>query len=169
MNSEQAKAAADLMTTVWESEFPATCQVLAAVKNDNRNYKPDAKSRTAWELATHLVTADLWFIDSIINGKFEWNQDAVTKLESSFKSVDDLVAFYKKSFPEKLQALRTMHGDSLASTMDMFGNFTWPRARYIAFANNHSMHHRGQLAAYLRAMGSRVPNIYGPSADDKEG
>jgi uncharacterized damage-inducible protein DinB len=30
------------------------------------------------------------------------------------------------------------------------------------------MHHRGQLAAYLRAMGSRVPNIYGPSADDKE-
>ena len=82
---------------------------------------------------------------------------------------DDLVAFYKKSFPEKLQALRNLPGDTLASTMDLFGNFTWPRARYIAFANNHSMHHRGQLAAYLRAMGSRVPNIYGPSADDKEG
>ena len=41
MNSEQAKAAAELMTTVWEGEFPATCEVLAAVKNDNRNYKPD--------------------------------------------------------------------------------------------------------------------------------
>jgi hypothetical protein len=27
--------------------------------------------------------------------------------------------------------------------------------------------HRGQLAAYLRAMGSKVPNIYGPSADEK--
>jgi uncharacterized damage-inducible protein DinB len=167
MNAEQAKAAADMMTTVWEGEFPATCQVLAAVKNDNRDYKPDAKSRTAWELATHLATADIWFIDSIINGKFEWDQDAVSKLESSFKSVDDLVAFYKKSFPEKLQALRNMPGDSMASTIDMFGIFTWPRARYIAFANNHSMHHRGQLAAYLRAMGSKVPNIYGPSADAK--
>ena len=57
-----------MMATVWEGEFPATCQVLAAVKNDNRNYKPDAKSRTAWELATHLATADIWFIDSIMNG-----------------------------------------------------------------------------------------------------
>jgi uncharacterized damage-inducible protein DinB len=93
MNAEQAKAAAEMMATMWEFEFPATCQVLAAVKNDNRDYKPDAKSRSAWQLATHLATADIWFMDSIINGSFEWNQDAVTKLESSFKSVDDLVAF----------------------------------------------------------------------------
>ena len=169
MNSEQAKAAAEMMATLWEGEFPATCKVLAAVKNDNRNYKPDAKSRTAWELATHLATADIWFMDSILNGKFEWNQDAVAKLESSFKSVDDLVAFYKKTFPEKLQALRALPGDKLTSNLDMFGNFNWPAVQYIGFGNNHSIHHRGQLAAYLRAMGSRVPNIYGPSADDKEG
>ena len=169
MNAEQAKAAADMMTTVWESEFPATCAVLGAVKNDNRSYKPDAKSRTAWELATHLATADIWFMDGILNGKFEWNPDAVQKLESSFASVDDLVTFYKKTFPEKLQALRALPADKLTANISMFGNFDWPAVRYIAFANNHSMHHRGQLAAYLRAMGSRVPNIYGPSADNKEG
>ena len=58
MTAEQAKAAADLMATVWEAEFPATCQVLAAVKDDNRHYKPDARSRTAWELATHLAHAE---------------------------------------------------------------------------------------------------------------
>jgi uncharacterized damage-inducible protein DinB len=169
MNAEQAKAAAEMMATMWEFEFPATCQVLAAVKNDNRDYKPDAKSRSAWQLATHLATADIWFMDSIINGSFEWNQDAVTKLESSFKNVDDLVAFYKQTFPEKLKGLRALPGDKLASNIDLFGNFNWPAVQYIGFANNHSMHHRGQLAAYLRAMGSKVPNIYGPSADAKEG
>ena len=42
------------MAALWEGEFPATSQVLAAVKDDNRDYKPDVKSRTAWELATHL-------------------------------------------------------------------------------------------------------------------
>lgn len=169
MTSEQAKAAADVMATVWEGEFPATCKVLAAVKNGNRDYRPDAKSRTAWELATHLVTADIWFMDSIINGAFEWNQDAVTKLESSFQSVDDLVAFYQKTFPERLKALRALPGDRLGTAIDCFGNFNWPAVQYIGFASNHSVHHRGQLAAYLRPMGSRVPNIYGPSADDKEG
>jgi len=28
------------------------------------------------------------------------------------------------------------------------------------------IHHRGQLSAYLRPMGVKVPAIYGPSADD---
>jgi uncharacterized damage-inducible protein DinB len=29
-----------------------------------------------------------------------------------------------------------------------------------------AVHHRGQLSTYLRPMGSKVPSIYGPSADD---
>jgi uncharacterized damage-inducible protein DinB len=33
-------------------------------------------------------------------------------------------------------------------------------------ANNHGIHHRGQLASYLRAHGSKVPAIYGGSADE---
>jgi uncharacterized damage-inducible protein DinB len=168
MTSEHAKAAADLMTAVWETEFPATCRVLAAVKDDNRGYKPDPKSRTAWDLATHLVHADIWFIDGILNGAFEWDPEQVKQVEARFKTVDDIVAFYKTTFPEKMQALRALPGDKLAASIDMFGNFNWPAVRYIGFATNHSMHHRGQLAAYLRAMGSRVPAIYGPSADDKE-
>ena len=28
------------------------------------------------------------------------------------------------------------------------------------------VHHRGQITTYLRAMGSTVPQIYGPSADE---
>ncbi|QQS22740.1 hypothetical protein IPM19_03870 [bacterium] len=30
-----------------------------------------------------------------------------------------------------------------------------------------AIHHRGQLATYLRAMGAKVPPIYGPSADSQ--
>ena len=168
MTSEQVKAAADMMATGWEREFPATCNVLAAVKNDNRNYKPDPKSRTAWELAMHLAMADVWFIDSIVAGKFEWDQDAVKKAEDGFTGVDEVVEYYKKAFPASLQALRKLSGDQLAETMDFFGVMKMTRAEVIGFANNHSMHHRGQLAAYLRAMGSKVPAIYGPSADTKD-
>jgi uncharacterized damage-inducible protein DinB len=165
MTPEQAKVAADALATLWEGEFPATCQVIAAVKNDNRDYKPDPKSRTAWELATHLALADCWFIDSIVNGAFEWNEDAVKQAQAQFKSVDDVVAFYKKAFPEKLKALRALPGEKLTPTISFFGAMSMPNVQYIGFANNHSIHHRGQLAAYLRAMGSKVPNIYGPSAD----
>ena len=76
-----------------------------------------------------------------------------------------VIEFYKKTLPGKLKALRDMPGDKLTSTMSFFGAMNWPAVQFIGFANNHSIHHRGQLAAYLRAMGSKVPNIYGPSAD----
>jgi hypothetical protein len=31
----------------------------------------------------------------------------------------------------------------------------------------HSAHHRGQMTVYLRLLGSRVPSVYGPTADDR--
>jgi uncharacterized damage-inducible protein DinB len=165
MNSEHAKAAAEVIAAMWEGEFAATCQVLAAVKDDNRDYKPDAKSRTAWQLATHIATADLWFIDSIVNGAFVWDAQGAKAAESQFQSIADVVAFYKKNFPERLKALRAVPAEKFAEDMDFFGMMKMPRVNFVAMANNHSIHHRGQLAAYLRAHGAKVPNIYGPSAD----
>ena len=40
-----------------------------------------------------------------------------------------------------------------------------PGVGWLAMATKHSVHHRGQLSSYLRAMGGKVPGIYGPSAD----
>lgn len=165
MTGDQAKAATDVIALMWQGEFRATCDVLAAVRDDRRDYKPDPKSRTAWELATHLATADVWFIDSIIKGAFAWDPEGAKKAQSRFATVADVVDFYRKTFPEKLEALRALPGETLAETIDFFGVMKMPRAQFVAFANNHSIHHRGQLAAYLRALGAKVPNIYGPSAD----
>lgn len=168
MTADQAKTAAETLASLWEGEFPATCQVLAAVKDDNRSYKPDPKSRTAWEIATHLATADIWFIDCVLNGKFEFNPEAAKQAQAQFKNVADIVEFYKKTFPEKLAQVRALPADKLTPIVSFFGMMEMPNVKFLGFANNHSIHHRGQLAAYLRAMGSKVPNIYGPSADAKD-
>ena len=113
MDANHAKTAADTLAALWESEFPATCQVLAAVKDDTRNYKPDVKSRTAWEIATHLATADIWFIDSILSGKFEFNPEAAKNAASAFSTVNDVVDFYKKTFPEKLKQVRALPAEKV--------------------------------------------------------
>ena len=47
-----------------------------------------------------------------------------------------------------------------------FGVFNLPAVFYLGFLNNHSIHHRGELATYLRPMGSKVPSIYGGSFDE---
>jgi uncharacterized damage-inducible protein DinB len=166
MDNNQAQLIAQHLAMLWESEFPATCKVIAAVPNDRRDYKPDDKSRTAWELATHIATGDLWFLRSILSGSFAWDPEADKQRATLFNTVEDVVAYYKKEFPAHLQQVRDMPAEKLVAVVDFFGLFQWPNASYLGFANNHSIHHRGQLAAYLRAMGSKVPAIYGGSADE---
>ena len=165
MTAEGAKAAAEVLCNGWQAEMTATSKVLAAVKDDRRDYKPDPKSRTAWELATHLATADVWFIDGIVKGSFVFDAEAASKAEGQFTDAKSIADFYDRTLPAKLNELRQLSGDILAETIDFFGMMKMPRVQFIAMANNHSIHHRGQLAAYLRAMGSKVPDIYGPSAD----
>ncbi|MEW6319526.1 MAG: DinB family protein [Acidobacteriota bacterium] len=166
MDQAQAKTLVDFMTKLWEGEFPATCKVLAAVPDGKRDYRPDAKSRTAWELAVHLAAGDIWFLQSIFDGAYTYDPDAEKRLAAGFKGVDDVVAFYKKEFPDRLAAVRALPPEKLTAPVDFFGMFQWPNVSYLGFANNHSIHHRGQLASYLRAMGSKVPAIYGGSADE---
>jgi uncharacterized damage-inducible protein DinB len=135
------------------------------VSDANRDYRPHPKSRTAWELAIHIATADVWFIDGIARGTFEFDPDAAKQAEAQFQKIADVVGFYERTFPAKLAQLQGVPGEALAENLDFFGMMTMPRAQWIGFANNHSVHHRGQLSAYLRSFGSKVPNIYGPSAD----
>ena len=165
MTPQEAAAVVNATANMWENEHKATCQVLAAVKDDNRDYKPDPKSRSAWQLATHIATADVWFIESIINGSFLFDPEAAKRAEAQFKTVSDIVEYYRKTLPEKLRAVRALPAEKLTEDLDFFGFMKMPRASFVLFANNHSIHHRGQLAAYLRALGSKVPDIYGPSAD----
>ena len=163
MNAEQARALVDVLTGAMEQESAATCKVIAAVPNQNRDYKPDPKSRTAWELATHLATGDMWFADGILSGKFEWTGDPATPAEMTDPKA--VAAWYEKHLRDRLSKLRAMSAEQMLKPVDFFGT-TAPAVVFLTTMNNHTIHHRGQLAAYLRAAGSKVPAIYGMSADE---
>lgn len=166
MNAEQAKLLVEYFANLWEGELPATTKVLRNVPDDRRDYKPDDKSRTAWELATHIALGDVWFIQSIIDGRFNFDAEAEKKQAAAFRSAEDVAAFYQREVPAKLKELRALPADRLTKIVDFFGMMQQPSATYLGFANNHSIHHRGQLSSYLRACGSKVPAIYGSSADE---
>ena len=166
MNGEQARLLVDYFANLWEGELPATTKVLQNVPDEARDYKPDAKSRSAWELATHLALADVWFIQSIIDGNFNFDPQGEKNMAAGFKNAADVAAFYQREVPAKLKELRALPAERLTKVVDFFGMMQQPGVTYLGFANNHSIHHRGQLSSYLRACGSKVPAIYGSSADE---
>lgn len=161
MNAEQAQMLLQLMTQTIEQEAVGTRKVVKAVTNGS--YKPDAKSRTALELAAHLALSDVWFADSIMNGKFEWTGEPASPAEMS--NAAGVAAWHEKHLGDRLAKLRAMKPDQLTREVDFFGTKA-PAVNWLVMMNNHAVHHRGELITYLRPMGSKVPAVYGMSADE---
>ncbi|MGC1686697.1 MAG: DinB family protein [Candidatus Acidiferrales bacterium] len=156
MNPEQAAFVAEMYTQGLEREYAVTRRIIAAVPEDNKHYRPDDNARTAFELASHIATSEVWFLNGIAKGEF------VRGTPKEFGSVAEISAYYDKEFPAALAKVRALPAEKLANNIS-FAIFNMPAVAYLGFVNNHSIHHRGQLAVYLRPMGSKVPGIYGPS------
>src|SRR6185503_12769360 len=111
MTTDHAKAIADYFANMFDMEFANTMKVLRAVPNDRREYKPDEKSRTAWELATHLAGSDLWFLDSVCDATFAYDPEVENKKVAGLKTMDDVIEFYNREYPKRIQRLRETPGE----------------------------------------------------------
>ncbi len=145
-------------------ELEITKKVIGAVPDAQRDWRPDPKARTAWELAWHIAMEDVIFLEQIAELKFAFPDDRYKSQEP--KSIAEMVAWYDQSFRRALDGIRAMTAPQLATPVNFFGMFNFPAFVYLSLVNNHSIHHRGQLSTYLRPMGSKVPSIYGGSADE---
>ena len=158
MTADQAKAVAEAMGQQLQNEWMTTYKVISAIPESGRDYKPDPKSRTAWELAQHLAGADVWFLQGVINKQFG------PPGELTVSTIAELADWYKHEFPKHLERVLALDGAHLSAIVDFYG-MKMPNAQFLIFCCAHMAHHRGQLAAYLRAAGGKVPAIYGGSAD----
>jgi uncharacterized damage-inducible protein DinB len=162
LTQDFAVAQREIMLKGLEREMETTKKVLAAVPDAKRDFRLDPKSRTAWELAWHLASSDVQMLDEVADRKF----DMAPRFKQEPKDIADLVNWYETNFLRAANRVRAMTPEQLTTPVDFAGVFTMPVVFYLGFVNNHSIHHRGQLAAYLRPMGSHVPSIYGGSADE---
>ena len=161
MTPQQARAVADAVGQQLKTEWPTTAKVIAAVPDAKRDFKPDPNGRSAWELATHLAGADVWFLDGVLNGKF----DNPGEEKAPAPTAAGVADWYKKEFSNRLDRVLALPDEKLTQTIDFFG-MKMPAVQYLMFALVHMVHHRGQLASYLRPMGGKVPSIYGGSYDE---
>jgi uncharacterized damage-inducible protein DinB len=163
MTPEFAATYREILLGGLTNEAKVTSKILAAIPDDKRDYRPDPHARTAWELGWHMANTDVQFLDGIAEGNFAMNNpDEASKP----KNVTELVTWYDENMARGFDRLRQLTPDQLTQPVNFMGIFNFPAVMYLGFLNNHSIHHRGQLATYLRPMGSKCPSIYGGSYDE---
>jgi uncharacterized damage-inducible protein DinB len=147
-----------LFTKFWTNESKTTRNVLARIP-EGSDYRPDKKSRTAKEIAWQIVCEERMIIDALESGKVEW---APPPMPSTMKEVLDAYETQSADMARRWAALpeARWHG-----TLDFFGGQRPASPMAWSFLFD-IVHHRGQITTYLRPMGSTVPQVYGPSADE---
>ena len=162
MTPEQARFLFEFLLPQLESEQRITRKILSSVPLEQAGYRPDPKSRSALEVARHIAVTEIWFLDALNHRRFA----ETAALPEPVSTCQDVAQWYEENFAQRVAILKTLASEDLATTVDYIGLRNDPAVAYLNIAIRHSVHHRGQLSAYLRPMGAKVPAIYVESADE---
>jgi uncharacterized damage-inducible protein DinB len=148
-----------------KNEYRITKSIIEAIPRDKGDYRPDEISKSAMDLAWHIVATEMRFMDALPAGEFDLSPKP---RPDSIKTSADLTAWYTDNFEPRFEGLTKLSNEQLLKIVDFRGLFQLPSVMYLNFVLHHSIHHRGQLSMYLRPMGAKVPAIYGESFDTAE-
>jgi uncharacterized damage-inducible protein DinB len=163
MTPEQATFLLNVYLPTIQFESETNKKIIQAVPAAKSSYRPHAKNWTALELAWHIASSDVWFLQAVANGKFSMEDHS---LPATVKAPAEVLAWYNTNLPAGLEKVKKLSGAQLAKEISLGGVFNLPAVSYLDFLIRHTVHHRGQLSVYLRPMGAKVPSIYGGSADE---
>lgn len=147
-----------LFTGFWEHESTTTRKVIARIP-EGSDYRPDPKSRTASEIAWQIVCEEKMLVDALESGTMEW------KPAPAPSTISAMVEIYEAQSSDLVVRLKALPADRWNGTLEFFGDQRPASPMAWSFLFD-IVHHRGQITTYLRPMGSTVPQIYGPSADE---
>ena len=149
-----------------KNEHGITKSILEAIPADKSDYRPDSVSKSALDLAWHIVNTEMVFTDAVARRRhFDFTPKPRPE---AIKDSTSLAAWYAENFAAHFEKLTQLSPEQLLKVVDFRGMFQLPAVMYLGFVQQHSIHHRGQLSMYLRPMGAKVPSIYGESYDASE-
>jgi uncharacterized damage-inducible protein DinB len=165
MTPEQAAFLVQYQLPSVKNEHRTTSGIIAAIPTSNADYRPDPQARSAAEIAWHIAATEHRFYNAVLNGAFDFNN--VPRPEGGITR-ENILKWYAESFAKNFDNLTRLTPEQASKIIDFRGMFQLPAVAYLDFAIKHTVHHRGQLSTYLRAMGGKVPAIYGESYDSAE-
>ena len=160
----------DGMLPEFDHEMALARKVIERVAEDKLGWAPHEKSMTLGRLATHVAEIPHWGQTILNDAEFNMAEGSYTPRIAT--TVAAMLAIFDEETAMTRASLASKSDAELMSTWVFKHNgtemFSMPRvAAFRGWVMNHLIHHRGQLTVYLRQTGSKVPSIYGPSADER--
>lgn len=155
-----------------ERETSANRKVLQRVPEGKNSWKPHERSMEIGYLAALVASMPGWISMMIETDELNLDKPESQRFRAMPRnSTADLLKLADESKAKAEASLNKTDEGHLAKPWKfVMGGKALneaPRSQQIADAFTHMAHHRGQLTVYLRLNESKVPAIYGPSADER--
>jgi len=156
----------------FDQEMATTRRVLERLPEDKFTWKPHVKSWDMRTLATHLANIPGWGKETIQLSELDIAPAGKPpEPPPPAASRKDLLELFDKNVTAGRAALAGATDEHLLQPWSLLAGgqtiLTLPRTAVVRkFILSHLIHHRAQLAVYLRLNDVPVPSIYGPSADE---
>jgi uncharacterized damage-inducible protein DinB len=155
-----------------ESEAAKSRRVLEQVPSGKRGFKPHDRSMEFGYLSELVANISSWVGMAITMDELDIApKDGPKHKPVPLNTSAELVAALDKAVATARQALQSTTDAHLETPWRLLAGgqlaFEQPRHQVIRDTFLHSAHHRGQMTVYLRLLGSKVPSVYGPTADDR--
>src|SRR5262249_19547673 len=119
----QARFFLEQIALPWFShEHLLTKRVIEAVPVDKGDYRPNEVSRTAFELAWHIASAENRFLDAVGSGAFDFSGSRPEWVRHSA----DVAKWYGENFEANIKRLQALSDDQLVKIVDFRGIRQWP-------------------------------------------
>lgn len=160
----------ELLQAELQQESAATRKLLERVPPESLDWRPHEMSFSLGRLAAHIANLHSMFAYVIDLTGFDTND---LRKQSPPNDLVEILAAFDRNVVLARAALLT----APASPEHLFAPwrytnheqtlFEMPRLAVLRFVvMNHIIHHRGQLAVYLRLLNVPLPPTYGPTADE---
>lgn len=155
-----------------ESEATKSRRVLEQVPAGKTDFKPHERSMAFGYLATLVASIPSWVGMAVTLNELDIApKDGPKHAPPPMNTSAELIAGLDKAVAQAREALQKTTDEHLATKWKLLSGgqleMETPRYEVIRDAFLHAAHHRGQMTVYLRLLGSKVPSVYGPTADDK--
>ena len=162
----------DLLIPEFDAEIATTRKVLERVPDDRIEWRPHQKSFPMGHLAQLVAMIPGWTMHVLTKTEFDIAPREGPSAVYRFLPVDQLLKMFDKNAADARPLIQGVTDAALQEqwTLKAAGNVVNTMPRYMTYRTlmlNHLVHHRAQLGIYLRLTDQMVPQMYGPTADDK--
>lgn len=139
----------------WQRYRAVTLHTLEFIPENRLGWRPSRDERSFAEVFAHIAAIEDFYVHGLATGAWEFGRAQIASLPSTREGLSTLLREQRRRAEATLATIDE-------AKLDQPGNVpgipvAWPVDSWLWYVVEHEVHHKAQLAIYLRAIGIEPP------------